>query len=265
MIEYAFYSLPHGVRRGLYTAARPRKFLSMQVKRGVVTSSGYSLRPFDEHRCIFVHIPKCAGVSVCRALFGNLAGGHKTIGQYQIIFSRTEFESYFKFTFVRNPWDRLFSAYNFLSRGGMTKRDREWAKKNLAAFSSFDDFVKRWLNPSSIHQYIHFLPQHSFICTPSGAGLAVDFLGFFENLDEDMEHVARALRPGGEISVGHENKTTGGGREIDFREAYTEETREIVSRVYQKDIELLGYAFDNSSLPSQLAGRAAGGHPRRDP
>jgi len=72
--------------------------------------------PFDRYQCIFVHIPKTAGVSICRSLFENLAGGHTTIAKYQIIFSKKEFDRYFKFTFkigVKSTFD-LYTYYPFV-------------------------------------------------------------------------------------------------------------------------------------------------------
>ena len=95
-----FYSLPHDERRMFFSRTRPQIFNNLQNRRTIVTNDGYSYIPFDRHMCIFVHIPKTAGVSICRALFGNLAGGHASVSMYQIVFSKEEFDRYFKFTFV---------------------------------------------------------------------------------------------------------------------------------------------------------------------
>src|SRR5271165_1269962 len=53
-----------------------------QELRTVITNEGTSLKPFDDTRTIFVHIPKCAGTSVSKALFGNFSGGHLTFDEY---------------------------------------------------------------------------------------------------------------------------------------------------------------------------------------
>ena len=82
-----------------------------------------------EHKCIFIHVPKCAGESIETALMGrpnwesddpNYASlglpddskigqdKHYTISQWK---DHINFTNYFKFSFVRNPWDRVYSAY----------------------------------------------------------------------------------------------------------------------------------------------------------
>ena len=69
-----------------------------------------SLRSYDEYKCIFVHVPRTGGVAIAKSLFGNLGGSHISISLYRKVFSDV-FDGYYKFTFVRNPWDRLVSAY----------------------------------------------------------------------------------------------------------------------------------------------------------
>src|SRR3954454_22051651 len=60
---------------------------------------------FDYYKCIFIHIPKTAGLSVSKTLFGNYAGTHLGIDHYIATLGRKTVEEYFKFAFVRNPWD----------------------------------------------------------------------------------------------------------------------------------------------------------------
>lgn len=65
-----------------FKVTRRQDFLAIQKLRVRETTEWGSYKPFDEKKAIFVHIPKCAGVSVNKALFGNLAGGHTTLDQY---------------------------------------------------------------------------------------------------------------------------------------------------------------------------------------
>ena len=196
---------------------------------------------------MFVHIPKCAGTSVRQSLFGR-NGGHRPLEIFRTMVPREMFDQSFKFTFVRNPWDRLVSAFFFLKKSEL-ERNRRFARRNLSAYSDFDTFVRQWLTRKSIWRFTHFLPQYHFICIDKRLG--VDFVGFYENLAEDFAIVAKKInRP---TVLREENRL--GGRSTDYRQYYNDETRDIVAEVYAEDITLLGYSFDNSSLPDQLAAR----------
>jgi len=251
-----FYLLPHDVRRALFSVLRSAEFGQMQKERTIDTKEGFSYKHFDQHQCIFVHIPKTAGVSISRTVFGNLGGRHRPIKKYQLIFSKKEFDRYFKFTFVRNPWDRVFSAYNFLKKGGMNEENRRWAASNLAPYKDFEDFIKRGLNKSNVKQHMHFSPQYGFLCVRYSQGISVDFLGFFENIQDDFEYILNKLSLNPNLPLRHDNKTASSDK-LNFRDFYTNEMRDTVAEVYERDIELLGYNFDNSSLESQLINRSA--------
>jgi len=246
--------MPHDRRRNLFARLRPAKFGRLQHKRGIETEDGYTYKPYDDHRCIFVHIPKAAGMSICRSLFGNLAGGHATLADYQVIFSRQEFDSYFKFTFVRNPWDRLLSAYHFLCTGGVTEHDRNWAH-HIRHYESFDAFVRHGLKTPRMRKKLHFRSQSSFLRIPYNETIPLDYLGYFENIQQDFETIRRRIGLGDSTILRHVNKTTV-EKTSDFRTAYTDQTRQIVADFYADDIELLGYSFDNCSLPQQLQKRS---------
>jgi len=230
----------HNVRRLSFRCFRPEKFSGLQKKREVL----------EKHRCLFVHIPKCAGISVCRSLFGDLTCGHLSLKRYQIMFGPQEFKDYFKFTFVRNPYDRLVSAFFFMKKGGMNKIDKEWAEKNLSTYDSFDAFVKAWVNPKNIRSALHFHPQCDYLCLVKDRP-GVDFIGYYENLEADFQLISRKLKM--DSSLLSMNRSPARGK--DYREYYTDETRAIVGKVYADDLRLLGYTFDNSSLPHQLARR----------
>ncbi len=195
-----------------------------------------------------MHIPKCAGTSICRSLFGNIGINHLSIADYRVIFRREEFDSYFKFAFVRNPWDRLVDAYYFLKAGGLNERDKKWYEENLSAYKNFDSFVKVWVTPDNIKKYIHFRAQRDFICIKGDNTPVVDFIGYFENLDQDFTHVSNRIGISSELM--HLNKTASG--EKDYKAYYDNEMIEIVSDAYRDDIRILGYNFDNSSLKEQL-------------
>lgn len=230
--------LPHDARRMSFRLRHPQQFHAWQAMRNDTDSKGYSFEPFDRHRCIFVHVPKCAGVSVSSALFGSLAGGHRRIGTYRLVYSRREFRNYFKFAFVRNPWDRLLSAFRFLKNGGFGPEDEQWTQENLSRYPDFDGFVRQWVNRKNILSWPHFLPQTHFICVDGR--LPLDFLGRFEKLAEDYSYVCQRLGIDSPLSVHNQTKT----RQSDYRDFYNDETRNIVAEVYREDISTLGYSFE---------------------
>ncbi|MGN6555677.1 MAG: sulfotransferase family 2 domain-containing protein [Verrucomicrobiota bacterium] len=202
----------------------------------------------QEHRCIFIHIPKCAGTSLRQSLALN-AGGHRTIMGYRTMLPRTVFESCFKFTFVRNPWDRLASAFFFLKNENM-ESNHKWARKHLADFDTFENFVRRWVTRETVWLNSHFLPQFHFV-TLEDTRPAVDFIGYYENLADDFSFICERLKV--RVNLREENQNP--RRSRDFREYYDDETRQIVADAYAEDIKLFGYTFDNASLPLQLAAR----------
>lgn len=206
-----------------------------------LTNGPYSFKPFDDTRSIFIHVPKCAGVSVVRSIYGNLAGGHATLDDYINAFEPNKLLQYFKFTIVRNPWDRLVSAYFFLKSGGFGPKDRTWFSSELGAYSDFRTFVLNWLTEENIWKWYHFMPQYHFILERRNR-LSLDFIGHFENLENDYELIRQKIGVGNPLAVS--NSSTHG----DYKHYYDQETRSIVRRVYCKDIELLGYTFDNSNM-----------------
>jgi len=199
----------------------------------------YSLKGFDELKCIFVHIPKAAGVSVNRELFGNLGGAHRTVRTYKRVFGPVRFKKYFKFTFVRNPYTRLLSAYRFLKRGGFCDVDKEWAEDNLGQYHSFAEFVDEWLTPESIMTYNHFRPQFMYLCDRSFEP-EVDFIGRFESIDEDFEKVCQHLN----ISRKLKKHNLDSEKEKHWTEFYTDRELEKVYQIYQKDFELFNYSAE---------------------
>jgi hypothetical protein len=226
------------LRRVSFKINRKDSFNNLQNIRKVETHHGYSYKPFDEKMAIFVHIPKCAGISINKALFGNLAGGHTTLDDYICIFRPEEFSNYFKFTFVRNPWDRLVSAYTFLKKGGLNKYDYNFYQEELSKYEDFNDFVRRWLTPENIKKYHHFKPQLHYIVDRYNK-VTVDYIGYFENLNEDFHYISNRMNV--EFNLKKENSVN----RASYQEYYEPDTRRIVAEVYKNDIQALNYTFDS--------------------
>jgi len=207
------------------------------MRKGL-SPDGYTLKPFDDSQCIFIHLPKNAGQSVRNTLFENLLPGHMKVYMYQLIFPKRIFDSYFKFAFTRNPWDRLASAYMFMKGGGAHEKDRLWSEKTLTKYDSFENFVKNGLRNHEIQSWPHFRPQVDFLRGQNGK-IELDFIGRFENLQQDFNHVRDHLGLSGELLFINKTKT----KREPYQTYYSDELREIAARFYKEDIDVFDYEF----------------------
>ena len=209
-----------------------REYVKLKKRLGYVDKE-YSIKSFELNRCIFIHIPKTGGVSISKAAFGNLACGHCTVKDYYFLFGKNEFEKMFTFTFVRNPFTRLASAYRFLKQGGINKQDQVWSKKYLSKYDSINDFVVNGLRREEIMSWMHFKKQVEFL--RGRKSIDVDFIGRLEDINEDFERVKEKVKIKNNLK--HENKTSSGS----YKGIYNRKSRRIIRDVYKEDFEKLGY------------------------
>lgn len=195
-----------------------------------------SFDPLDKLKCIYVHIPKTAGVTINKLLYGNMGVGHFNIFDYFKFYSPKEFKSYYKFCFVRNPYDRLVSAYFFLKKNGINSLDKKFNEDFLTNCNSFEDFVKNYLKNDEVKNYIHFVPQYKFVTFFNI--LMVNRVCHFENLDVELQ-VVLDLFSIENFSIPKLNKTK---REKLYNEFYNTEMKEIVYSHYKKDFILFNYS-----------------------
>lgn len=137
-----------------------------------------------------------------------------------------QFDAYFKFGFVRNPWDRVVSLY-----------ERAEAQQ-MRSEMTFDEFVD-WIEYSSstcVHSSPHRYQLDWFV-DPNGKILA-DFIGRFERLEADWAFVARKLDMAESLPHRRANIRT-----RHYTEYYTARTREIIANKFRVDIEHFGYQF----------------------
>jgi hypothetical protein len=127
-------------------------------------------------------------------------------------------ENYFKFTFVRNPFEKIVSQYHY-NRHHFGFGD-----------STFKEYVKAW----SAGQKISTFPQLNLAYIDE----KLNFIGRFENLQEDFNTVCDKIGIP-HIKLPHNNKT----QRKHYTEYYDDETREIVAKKYARDIEYFGYKF----------------------
>lgn len=192
---------------------------------------------FDEKECIFIHIPKVAGQSVSQALFGVDGPGHYTIRDY-LWENPEKCHRYFKFTFVRNPWDRTVSAYHYLINSSRYRSDQNFGLWLHEQYPDFRTFVLEGLGTEKVQQWVHFRPQ-AFHITDENGQLVMDHVGRFETLDQDLDIVARRL--GMTVQIPRTNTS----KHEPYTSYYDDRTIAAVADIYAEDIALLSYSFAN--------------------
>ena len=204
----------------------------------------------DKYKFIFLHVPKAAGTSVSKslsALDGNnrrllAETAHETLSDFlSNVSSRKhiidklllrDYRSYYRFAFVRNPWDRIASVYRYLKE----KKPRV----EIDTVSSFEDFLFQFNDGIEwICELNSMKPQTDYV-TIDGR-LAVDFLGHFEYLREDFSKVKRDL--GISVVLPHSNRSS--NSKSDYRSNYTDDTASIVASKFSGTISRFGYVFDD--------------------
>jgi hypothetical protein len=195
-----------------------------------------------KHQCIFIHIPKTAGISVSVSLLGKSIGNMSAL-YYQALFGKEDFNNYFKFAFVRNPFTRLVSAYEFLKQGGGGPLDA----KNVQIVQPYDtleDFVINYLTPTTAKANRYFRPQYQFICD-SDNRMLIDYIGRFESIEDDYEYIRKKIGSGEPLKK--LNITPTSKRSV--KEHYLNNVvLQKVIAIYKKDFEFFGYSKDVSDV-----------------
>lgn len=158
---------------------------------------------------------------------------------------------YFSFAFTRNPWDRLLSLYASLD--GVLKGCKvegsawwPWQKFVIACFEdrNYLDANGEMVSFSSFVRCYRPMPwetQHKTqarFLQPHKGFSKLDFIGRFENLEEDFDFVCK--------KIGFPAATLGKGnasRRGPYRDYYDSATRDFVAQQYAEDIETFNYTF----------------------
>ena len=199
-----------------------------------------------QHRFIFAAIPKTGTHAVRQALrehmgpqdmeqvglfvnrkrpdLAQVGHGHLSLQQVRPDLRPEDFDGFFKFAFVRNPFDRFISYCAF-----MTREHGQFEQNPHAVMRHFID------NPQ--WQHILFEPQHTFVTGTDGQ-LLTDYLGRVEEMQQSYDEAARRI---GIPSRPLERVNASSRR--DYRDYYDQPLIDGVAKLYARDLEYFGYEF----------------------
>jgi len=214
------------------------------------------------HKFIFFHIAKVAGISIRNALKEysqepeafkvkrppKKLPNNKPNPFYEMWKSfllhakakeaKTElpeevYNNFYKFAFVRNPWDWQVSMYHFI-----LKETSHVKHKLVKSMTSFDEYLE-WVISTENPYPKGATKLQKDIITDCDGKLIVDFVGRYETLVPDFNQVCRTLNI--ETSLPSLNRTI----HRDYKSYYSsEKTKKMVGQHFKEDIELFGYTFD---------------------
>jgi hypothetical protein len=200
------------------------------------------------HKFVFVAIPKTGTHAVRQALrehmgpqdmeqvglfvqrslpipaLAQIGHGHITLEELRPHVKAEAWVSFFKFAFVRNPFDRFVSYCAFITRDG-------------DEFDNDPQAVMRDVLAHPPNDHILFHPQHSFVTDRSGALLA-DYVGRVEEMQKSYDEIsARVGIPTSRLEKVNATKRR------NYREYFDDKLIEGVAKLYARDLELFGYEF----------------------
>jgi hypothetical protein len=200
----------------------------------------------------FVDVPRTGSTSMKIQLGDHVSGGFgKSGGRVKKIVDQPFFQDHtsgrevahalgeeiwneiYTFSIVRNPWARFYSMYKY-----RMATDLKTASISFPEYIRTLDNLEAWNRASPYWMNIFYWPMAAYLCDGQG-NLIVDDVFKFEEYNKAVEAVSNRLKielDGGMV----ENSLTGN---TNYREHYTPEMRDVIARLYRKDIELFDYSF----------------------
>lgn len=195
---------------------------------------------------IFVHIPKTGGTSVSNALgrYGTVLQGPANFGSiyFKHAYARdlkrmlgSEYDRYFRFSVVRNPWDWVVSNFAF-NRG----LHRSWTRGTaFCVDSQIPSWATGWTFKFWLRWWLEtFSPQQSRMLTDGRGTMLVDRVIRFEHLADDFRDICSHLRLA-PCQLSHHVKN---GPRDSFASYYDSESWDLVAKHFYEDIERFSYA-----------------------
>lgn len=176
----------------------------------------------EQHKHIFIHVPRCAGTSMENLPWVG-GSGHASLKQFYDMGSDGKGhifdKSYFKWAFVRNPYTRIISSFYRIVYANILMEE----SFDRTSFSAFIDSVTE----DQVNRLWMLQPQHVVLTTPPE--IDFDFIGRFENLYNDFTLVCYYL--GTPNVLGH---FSGSGCN-DWEAHYNTVNRDKINSLYKED------------------------------
>lgn len=203
-----------------------------------------------EGRFFYNRVPKSGNTTVMLAL-GKICGKGAIGGDHvKSLFMRpsemkfrqvVEFDDFFKFTFVRDPYARVLSAYlDEVATGEKAHLIISGDSKNNSL--SFRRFCE-YLNSGGLYVNAHWGPQTSLMLLPIDQ---YDFIGRVEKMDNDLRVVVDRLSPETVLAptdFRHPTRAVPRVASEVMETYYDDQCRQIVQSLYHSDFDCFSYAM----------------------
>lgn len=192
------------------------------------------LTPFvvsKEKRVLYFHIAKTGGSSIVHSLReqgfddGVLSDKWLPFNAKMDYFTEVaeNWNSFYKFTFVRNKYDLLVSLFHY---------NKDHSKR---VGRRFDRFITEYVVPSK-DEYDYWIDQ--YYLTHEKDKPIFDFIGRFENYDEDWQKVCKRI---GISNVTRRDNVGSYDHSIPFGDYYTGDLAQMVYDKFKKEIDHFGF------------------------
>ena len=108
-------------------------------------------------------------------------------------------------------------------------------KKDNVSRDEFSRFLEA-INGNKLHRVFYLVPQWRYLCDDHKR-LLVDFVGHYGNLQEDWGKVCSIL------DMHEDLQYLNVGKQLPYKEFYTDETRTKVAQLYEEDIKMFNYEY----------------------
>lgn len=218
----------------------------------------------QKYKFVYIHVLKSGGTATKEFIRKSLCGeddkdcahvNHQIVNPIGCKLAMKRYPDYFTFTFVRNPFSRMYSMYSMADGFPVSPSLRGHVTERM----SFENFVR--MTPIERKKFTkmhksHYLPQTDFIFSRNNCP-AFDFLGRVEHFDEDMRTILEYLNATEMLEYLDKNgvrpaNTWGANKKKtigdDLKSVYSSQEITTVTTNYKNDFSLLGY--ENNQVPS---------------